>query len=53
MQNGVDLLISLGLYVLDSAQRNYCTTSKELLAIYNVFQALSFGTSFYSADKSQ
>ena len=33
VQNGVKRLIGLGSFVLDSAQRNYCTTRKELLAV--------------------
>ena len=33
VQNGVELLIGLGSFVLDSAQRHYCTTRKELLAV--------------------
>ena len=32
-QNGVERLIGFGSFVLDSAQRNYCTTRKELLAV--------------------
>ena len=32
VQNGVERLIGFGNVVLDSAQRNYCTTRKELLA---------------------
>ena len=33
VQNGVERLIGFGSFVLDSAQRNYCTTRKELLAV--------------------
>ena len=33
VQNGVDRLIGFGSFVLDYAQRNYCTTRKELLAV--------------------
>ena len=33
VQNGVEQLISFGSFVLDSAQRNYCTTRKELLPV--------------------
>ena len=33
VQNVVDRLIGFGSFVLDSAQRNYCTTRKELLAV--------------------
>ena len=33
LQNGVERLIGFGSFVLDSAQRNYCTTRKELLTV--------------------
>ena len=33
VQNGVERLIGFVSFVLDSAQRNYCTTRKELLAV--------------------
>ena len=33
VQNGVERLIGFGSFVLDSAQRSYCTTSKDLLAV--------------------
>ena len=33
VQNGVERLIGFGSVVLDSAQCNYCTTRKELLAV--------------------
>ena len=33
VQNGVERLIGFRSFVLDSAQRNYCTTRKELLAV--------------------
>ena len=33
VQNGVERLISFDRFVLDSAQRNYCTTRKELLVM--------------------
>ena len=33
VQNGLERLIAFGSFVLDSAQRNYCTTKKELLAV--------------------
>ena len=33
VQNGVERLIGFGSFVLVSAQRNYCTTRKELLAV--------------------
>ena len=33
VQNGVERLIGFSSFVLDSAQRNYCTTRKELLAV--------------------
>ena len=33
VQNGVERLIGFGSFVLDSAQRNYCTNRKELLAV--------------------
>ena len=33
VQNGVERLISFGSFVLDSAQRSYCSTRKELLAL--------------------
>ena len=33
VQNGVERLIGFGSFVLDSAQRNYCTTKKYILAM--------------------
>ena len=33
VQNGVERLFGFGSFVLDSAQHNYCTTRKELLAV--------------------
>ena len=33
VQNGVERLFGFASFVLDSAQRNYCTTRKELLAV--------------------
>ena len=33
VQNGMERLIGFGSFVLDSAQRNYCTIRKELLAL--------------------
>ena len=33
VQNGVERLIGFGSFVHDSAQCNYCTTRKELLAV--------------------
>ena len=33
VQNGVERLIGFGSFVLDSAQRNYCTARKELLVV--------------------
>ena len=33
VQNGVERLIGFGSFVVDFAQRNYCTTRKELLAV--------------------
>ena len=33
VQNGVELLIGFGSFIFDSAQRNFCTTRKELLAV--------------------
>ena len=33
VQDGVERLIGFGSFVLDAAQRNYCTTRKELLAV--------------------
>ena len=33
VQDGIERLIGFGSFVLDAAQRNYCTTRKELLAV--------------------
>ena len=33
VQDGIELLIGFGRFVLDTAKRNYCNTMKELLAI--------------------
>ena len=33
VQDGIEWLIGFGSFVLDAAQRNYCTTRKELLAV--------------------